>query len=97
MLRGYNSHFYFVEKSSSGSDQVIMEFKAKVVSDDWDYDIYEIFKVNEGKILALELDPENTLETDSIFTYGRELIEERPHVKNRLYIVNDSEDIVLIA
>ena len=97
MLRGYNSHFYFVEKSTSGGDRVIMEMKAKVVSDEWICDQHEIYKVNEGKILALELDPENTLETDSIFTYDRELIEERPHVLNKLYVVNDSEDIIKIA
>ena len=74
-----------------------MEFKAKIVSKKWEWDLHEIYKVNEGKIIALEIDPENTLETDSIYTNDRNLIEERPEVKNVLYLVNDSQDLVQIA
>lgn len=98
-LRGFNSHFYFVQKAKSGNDQLIMEVKAKGKKDgtDWDCMINSIFKVNEGKILALELDPENTNETDSIYTYDRDLVQERPHVLNKLYIVDDHEDLHLIA
>ena len=48
-----------------------MEVKAKLVNDDWECIPSPIHKINEGKVLALELDPENTMETDSIYTYGR--------------------------
>ena len=38
---------------------------------DWDVSHSTIYKVNEGSILALELDPENIDETDSIYTNDR--------------------------
>ena len=97
MLRGSNSHFYFVEISSQGNDQLVMEVKARVIGNAWECETNQIYKVNEGSIIAMEIDPENTFETDSIFTYDRVQISERPQALNKLYIVDDHEDLHLIA
>ena len=35
MQRGYNSFFYYVEKSETGDDQVIKEVSARIVGGDW--------------------------------------------------------------
>ena len=74
-----------------------MEVKAKLVSNNWECIFSQIHKINEGKVLALELDPENNMETDSIFTYDRDLVEERPQVLNKLYVVDDHEDVHLLV
>ena len=97
MQRGFNSFIYYVEKSATGSDQVIKEVSARVIGGDWAYFIFPIYKITEGSILALELDPENVAETDSIYTHDRELIERREDVRNRLYVLDNNEDINLIV
>lgn len=56
-----------------------------------------IHKITEGSFLALEMDPENTKDTDSIYTYDRDLIETREEVLNRLYVLDDHEDIHLLV
>jgi hypothetical protein len=89
LQRGFNSIFYYVERGSSGDDQIIYELKADIVKGNWKCDPNQIFKINEGQILALELDPENNGECDSIYTNDRQLKETREEVLNRLYIVDD--------
>ena len=101
MLRGYNSRIYFVEGSESNlDDQIIYEAKAKVVSLKWSLTRTEVKKLNEGQVVALELDPENDLMTDSIYTYDRDLRIESDHndeIMNKLYLLDGREDIYKIV
>lgn len=57
-------------------------------SDGWHINIRDIFKVNEGSIVAFEMDPENCSLTDSIYTYDRTLVI-REGVVNYLYVIDD--------
>ena len=97
MQRGYNSLIYYVESSPTGSDMFIKELYARIVGGDWDVMKSTIYKINEGSILALELDPENIDETDSIYTNDRSLIEKRYEVKNMLYVLDNYEELHLIV
>lgn len=97
MQRGYNSLIYYVESSPTGSDMFIKELCARVVGGDWDVSKSTIYKINEGSFLALELDPENIDETDSIYTNDRSLIEKRDEVKNMLYVLDNYEELHLIV
>ena len=71
MQRGFNSMIYFIEKGSSGDDQIVFELKTDIVKGQWKCDKNRIYKINEGEFLALELDPENNGDCDSIYTNGR--------------------------
>ena len=97
MQRGYNSLIYYVKRSETGSDQAIKELNAHIVCGTWVVGKKTIHKITEGSFLALEMDPENTKETDSIYTYDRDLIETREEVLNRLYVLADHEDIHLLV
>ena len=97
MQRGYNSLIYYVESSPTGSDMFIKELCARVVGGNWDVLKSTIYKINEGSILALELDPENIDETDSIYTNDRSLIEKRDEVMNMLYVLDNYEELHLIV
>lgn len=61
-------------------------------SDGWHINTRDIFKINEGSIVAFEMDPENVSLTDSIYTYNRSLVI-REGVINYLYVVDDSENL----
>ena len=101
MLRGYNSRMFYVEGSnSSQDDQIIYEVKAKVVSLKWQLTRTEVKKLNEGYVVALELDPENNLMTDSIYTYDRDLkveTDSQNEIMNKLYLFDGREDIYKIV
>ena len=92
MKRGYNSIFYFAQRSGE-SDCVVNELKLHVVNGEWKYDIVEIFKVNEGTIINIQMDSENRKKTDSIYKNNRKLIEKRKEVLNRLFIIDDKENM----
>ena len=55
-------------------DQIVYEVKARVINHKWQLSTIEVKKFSEGQVVALELDPDNTQMTDSIYTYDRELI-----------------------
>lgn len=98
MLRGYNSRMYFVEGVGSNmDDQIVQEVRAKVVSYRWTLTKTEVKKLNEGQVVALELDPENNLMTDSIYTYDRDLHGEHSDsnndIMNVLYLLDGHEDV----
>lgn len=98
MLRGYHSRMYFVESLSNNSDdQIIQEVRAKIVSNRWNLTYTEVKKLNENQVVALELDPENNLITDSMYTYDRDLISEQSdsqnEVMNVLYLLDGHEDV----
>ena len=74
-----------------------MQVQAKVVNGNWNLDKNkEIYKINEGAIIALELDTDNIKESDSMYTYDRKLQSMNEDVMNRLYVVDDSENLHLI-
>ena len=74
-----------------------MQVQAKVVNGNWNLDKNkEIYKINEGVIIALELDTDNIKESDSMYTYDRKLQSMNEDVMNRLYVVDDSENLHLI-
>jgi hypothetical protein len=89
MQRGFNSMIYFIEKGSSGDDQIVFELKTDIVKGQWKCDKIRIYKINEGEFLALELDPENNGDCDSIYTNGRQCKESREDIRNRIYVLDD--------
>ena len=92
MIRGYNSFFYYVEKTGE-SDDVVIELKLSFIGSEWNFSTKEVHKVNEGSVIALEIDPENRERTDSVYTYNNELIEEQPSVLNKIFVIDDKESM----
>lgn len=64
-----------------------------MMSGEWDYQLLEIHKVSEGKVIALEIDPENCHKTDSAYDYDNLLIEQIPDVLNIFYVIDDKENM----
>ena len=91
MIRGYNSYIYYVKKVGE-TDDAIVAMKFSHMSGDWQLNEVECHKVNEGNIIALELDPDNRERTDSVYTYDNKLIEEQPEVLNRFFVIDDKEN-----
>ena len=56
MARGVRSIFYFVQDAGD-SDVVVNELKLYLVSQEWKSILQEVHKVNEGSVIALEMDP----------------------------------------
>jgi hypothetical protein len=96
MQRGYNSHIYYTEKGGNGNDCVINELKCQVVSQKWTTIATEIYKINDGRIIALEMDSENREMTDSIYTYNNKLIETQAAALNKFYILDDKENLICL-
>ena len=53
----------------------------------------EVHKVSEGRVIALELDPENIAKTDSAYNFKNALIESVPDVYNMIYVIDDKENM----
>jgi len=58
--------------------------------------ISEIHVVREGKILALELDSQNREFIDSSYTYDHTLQQTDLDVINKIYIMDDKENLLLL-
>ena len=81
-------------------DQIVLEVKAKVINHKWQLHYTDVKKFNENQVVALELDPENTQMTDSIYTYDRDLIIDSDHhneIPNKLFLLDGKEDIYKIV
>ena len=92
LQRGYNGVFYFVQAIGE-SDSIVQEMKLNQVSGEWDVQLMEVHKVSEGRIIALELDPENIARPDSGYSYKHQLIEPIPEVLNMFYVIDDKENM----
>ena len=46
-----------------------------MTSAEWDFQLLEVHKVSEGRVIALELDPENLSKTDSAYSFKNTLID----------------------
>ena len=92
MTRGYNSYFYYAQNIGD-SDCVVNELKLSNISQEWHSEILEVYKVNEGTVIALEMDPDNRDQTDSIYTYKNKLKEERSTVLNKIFVIDDKENM----
>ena len=68
MVRGYNSYTYFAQKAGD-SDDVISELKLTIKGGTWRCNTQEVHKINEGAVIALEIDCDNREKTDSVYTY----------------------------
>ena len=93
MQRGYKNVIYFAERTVKGSDMEVIELKVSKVGSNWTESLQEVKVVREGRVIALELDPANRSATDSVYTYGRKLLEDRDNVTNKIYIVDDKENM----
>ena len=91
--RGYNNTFYYASNTIKGTDVEVQELTLNKVGNSWIHNTKEVHVVREGNIIALEMDPENRSKTDSIYTHGNTLIENRSEVTNNLYIVDDKENL----
>ena len=58
--------------------------------------IVDIHVVREGKILAVELDPLNNEKIDSSYTYNNQVKERNPDAVNRLYLMDDKDNLLYI-
>ena len=67
--RGYNSTFYFAQEVGD-SDCCVFEMKFHYSSQKWQPNLVEVLKINEGTVIAMEMDPDNREKTDSIYTYA---------------------------
>lgn len=67
----------------------------EVVAGRWKTKRHQIYKLNEGEILALELDPDNNSDGDTLYTEGRQLSRVKDK-RNRLYIVDDQPNMTLL-
>ena len=88
MIRGYNSFMYYV-KSAGETDVAVIALKLNKMSTNWQVNEVEVHKINEGSVIALELDPGNRERTDSVYTYKNQLIEEQPEVLNQIFVIDD--------
>ena len=92
MIRGYNSYIYYVKKVGE-TDDAVVAMKFSHMSGQWQVNEVECHKINEGSVIALELDPDNRDRTDSVYTYDNKLIEEQPEVLNKIFVVDDKETL----
>ena len=74
LQRGYNNVFYFVQAIGE-ADSIVNEMKLTMTSAEWDFQLLEVHKVSEGRVIALELDPENLSKTDSAYSFKNTLID----------------------
>lgn len=68
LQRGFNSVFYYTQAIGE-TDSIVQELKVSLVSGEWNFQLLEIHKVSEGRIIALEMDPENYGNADSAYNY----------------------------
>lgn len=92
MIRGYNSYLYYV-KQAGETDVAVIALKLSKMSTNWQINEVEVHKINEGCVIALELDPNNRDRTDSVYTYNNKLIEEQPEVLNQIFVIDDKETL----
>ena len=83
---------YYV-KSSGETDVAVIALKLNKMSTNWQVNEVEVHKINEGSVIALELDPNNRERTDSVYTYKNKLIEEQPEVLNMIFVIDDKETL----
>jgi len=57
------------------TDVTFNEFKLSYVAQEWQYTVQEIHKINEGRVIAMEIDPEGWCKTDSNYTNDNTLVE----------------------
>ena len=94
MPRGFNDHFYFAQKYGE-TDCVVKQLTLSFMNGEWQYDTLEVHKINEGTVIALEMNPDNRDYTDSIYTNNNMLREKRKDVNvlNEIFIVDDKENL----
>ena len=66
MVRGFNSYFYFAARSNE-TDAVIYELKLTMQGKLWSANTLEVLKMNESRVIALELDHESRERSESIY------------------------------
>ena len=59
MVRGLNDKFYFVEKDSSGTYDIIYAVHLEIREEKqcWEWKKYPVYETSSGRIVSLEIDP----------------------------------------
>ena len=66
MMRGFNNTFYYVEKDSTGTSDVIMALCIEDKEEKgFDYEIKVAYELASGNVMLLEMDPDNDKQMDT--------------------------------
>lgn len=70
LLRGFNNHFFYAEKDKSSETFSVFELdiSLKEKENQWVRSNKKIYQASGGKILAIELDRDYPLESDSFWS-----------------------------